>query len=481
MLYWQDWSVLALYMLVVVVIGVLSARQKNLADFLFASGSLPWWAVGVSLIATSVSSTSFLGSPAEAYAHGFALLMLNLPVPFSLFLVWVLFIPWFRKNRVNSAYELLGVRFGRMSQLLASGIYSFHLLLRAGVLIYGPALVLSRFLGVSIYVSLLLVAVVAMVYSYAGGLRAVVWTDVLQFAALAAGAVAIAIRVSSLYDGGASGLLDFAFESGRFHVFDFSFDLSSPRTFISAAVAYFVFDLAIRASDQQFIQRYMSCRSVAEAQFSALLSVLLGFVLSLGFFLLGAMLWSFCQTGGTCPANPNEVLPFFVGRYLAGGAAGLVLAGVFAAAMSSLDSAISSLTNTAIVDILPYFGSKQVGMLDEDISFARTLTLVFGVVALGISFYVAGSKHSLLEIALSLSAIFPGVLFSLIAAARAGLNLKDAEAFGSALLGLISIAVVKFVFGGFLAWTWWPLLSFVVGFGVMSIFHAIRTFGIKAQ
>jgi len=475
-----DWLVLGLYLAVVLAMGFYARKgQESTRDYLLAGGTMPWWAVGISLIATSVSTTSMVGTPAESFSGDLRYLCLNLPVPLSILLVTVLFIPWFRRQGVASAYEALQRRFNRRVRLLAASLYSLHVLLRTGVLVYGPALVLAEVTGLSLWVTIVLVGLSAVVYSAVGGLKAVIWTDVLQFAVLFGGAVITCLVIEARVDGGLFGILALAREAGKTRVLDTSFSLSDSRNLWAAGVAYLALDLAIRATDQQFVQRYLSVSSVARAQGAALLAALLGFAVSMLFFLLGLHLWAFYQQfpPATPFADPNSVLPAFVTTHLHGGLAGVLVAGIFAAAMSSIDSAIAALSSTITLD---FFGNRR---RDDKslLAIARTSLVVFGLLSLGFAFFAATFTQSLLNTALSFTSLFTGSLLGIFTLAILPVRLKPDAVLLGGLLGAASLWVVTSLSPGDVAWPYLPVISFTATVAWSLGLSALPLPGVKAN
>ena len=177
-----DWAVLAAYLLFSLFIGLWVSRgNKNLKEYMFGGGSMPWVAVGISLIATSVSATTFLGAPADVYGDNMTFLMFQIGALLSIVVVGFVFIPRFRTSGINSAYELFELRFSRPVRRLAAVFYCLHLLLRTGILLYAPSLVLAQILHVDLKVAIVVSAAVAIFYTWFGGIKAVIWTDVMQF------------------------------------------------------------------------------------------------------------------------------------------------------------------------------------------------------------------------------------------------------------------------------------------------------------
>jgi SSS family solute:Na+ symporter len=470
-----DWAVVALYFAIMAGIGVyFSRRNRNLKDFMFGGGNMPWLAVGISLIATSVSASTFLGNPANSFANDMRLLMLNFGAVAAIFIIGAVFIPRYKASGVSSAYELLETKFSRPVRTLAAGLYSCHLLLRAGMLLFGPALILKAMLGVPIWASICVMAAGSVVYTYFGGIRAIAWTDVLQFTIfLGSGLLIIAWIAHAV--GGLGETLSLAAEAGKTRWFSAEWDPASARNIWSAGVAYIAFEVAIRGCDQQFVQRYLSTRNAREANYSSIASVLLGICVGLVFFTVGAALYVYFEVKGLSAlpagATANDALPFFILNVLPTGLKGLLGAAIMGEALSSLNSLYSALSNTTVTDFLRRKGAQKIA--DEgrnpdggDLRAARVWVLIWGGIATLVAFAVAQSDQTLLDTALFFTSLFTGPLLALFLMAffRPGLNPRAvlAAAFGGMGVLLLFLKIPMLPAWEPLypvAWTWNPLIA----------------------
>lgn len=454
-----DWVVLSAYLIIVILIGVLyRSGREGIKGYFFAHGKMPWWAVGISLIATSVSASTFLGNPAEAYQFDLRLLQLNLGVPVSIIIVCAVFIPYFRRSGAESAYEILERRFDLKTRTLASTFYMLHVLLRTGVLIYGSSIMMSRISGIDIHVVIVAVGVITVVYTAVGGIRAVIWTDVLQFLILLAGAILICVFVSMDMRNGAAEVFKMAHEAGKLRWFDGSWNLADARNIWGAGIAYVVLDLAIRATDQQFVQRYLSCVDLRRTQYAAILSALLGLVMALLFFGVGIFLWAYYRSFPTelhLIRDVNLVLPHYIAMKLPWGVSGLIVAAVFAAAMSSIDSAMSALSNTATVDFFKRFGGSE----QYALKFAKLSTVLWGVLGVCSGLYAATFGMNIFELALSFTSLFVGALLGVFILAVAVERASGSGAFIGSIAGMLVLALMTKVFSVQIAWPWYPVIS----------------------
>jgi solute:Na+ symporter, SSS family len=454
-----DWVVLGAYFVVMMLIGaVYRSGREGIFDFFFARGEMPWWAVGLSLIATSVSASTFLGIPAEAYQFDLRLLQLNVGVPISIVLVCAVFIPFFRSSGATSAYEVLERRFDLKTRSIASILYIVHVLLRTGILIFGPSIMVSRLTGIDIRLIIVVVGISTIVYTAMGGIRAVIWTDVIQFFIFVAGAVLICLYVSLDVPGGTPAILHAADAVGKLRWFDGSWGLANPRNIWAAGFAYIALDLAIRATDQQFVQRYLCCADIAGSRLAAILSAVVGLFISILFFAVGVYLWVYYQAYPAALGNitdVNLVLPNYIASKLPLGVAGLLVAAIFAAAMSSISSAINALSNTATIDFYKRFG----GAPERNLLFARAMTVVWGVLGIGFALYAASFGMNILELALSFTSLFTGALLGIFLLAVAVPRASGWGAFVGCIAGMAALAIATQGMHLPISWPWYPVIS----------------------
>lgn len=407
-----DWGVLFVYLAASLAIGLRAARGgRDFKDYVLGGGAMPWIPVGISIIATSVSATTFLGAPADVFGADMTFLMFQFGGLLSIIVVGWAFIPRFRAAGVGSAYELLERRFSRSVRRVAAVFYSLHLLLRTGILLYGPALVLAGILQVPLTLAILITALVAIVYTWHGGFRAVVWTDVMQFGVFFLGGLVVMGLVARAV-GGPDALAEMAGAAGKTRWFNPSLDPTDARTLVSAGLAYGILELAIRGCDQQFVQRYLSCRSPAEANRSSVLSMVLGVAVSLLFYWVGAALFVYYRVANSArlpeDAGVNDVFPWFILHDLPVGLRGLIVAAIYAAAMSSLSSAINALASTTENDLLCSRADDP-----RRLRRARIWSLAWGVLGVGGAFFAMTQHGSLLKNALFFTGLFTGPLLGL--------------------------------------------------------------------
>ena len=464
-----DWFVLAAYWCLSVFIGLRAARNnRSFKDYMLGGGSMPWIPVGISLIATSVSATTLLGVPADVFDVDMTLIMTNVGSFLSILVVGWIFIPRIRKSGVQSAYEILEKSFSRSVRRVAAVFYAMHLVLRTGILLFAPSLVLAPILQIPVWSAILLSSVAAILYTWYGGFKAVVWTDVMQFLVFFGGGIfALFVLVNGI--GGFGELAALAGESGKSNWFNGSLDPSNARTLLSAGIVYAILEIAIRGCDQQFVQRYLSCRDVKAANRSSVLSMVLGLAVSLLFYWLGAALFVYYRVKNASPLpeelGPNDVFPYFIVNGLPSGLTGLLVAAIFAAAMSSISSAIHALGNTTEKDILCKTAEQ------ESVFRAKMWIVLWGVCGTFAAFVAASQVGSLLKNALFFTGLFTGPLLSLFLLSFFAPYLRSFSVLTGVICGMFSLLLFNGIpffpryvppLDGVFSWPWNPLISCTV-------------------
>jgi len=457
-----DWTAIIMYALIMVGIGwYFSRRNKTASDYMHAREKHSWWSLGISLVATSVSATTFLGNPSESYSRDLAYLIFGLGSVLSLLAVNYLIIPRLLESGVSSAYELLQLRFSPGIRKIAALFFSCHLLLRLGILLYGPSLVISQMLSISIWWSVGFMALITIFYTWLGGFSAVIWTDVFQFLILMGGGI-LALFLLVHLSGGWTEVWTWAQAKGKLRLWDGTWNPSSARNILSAVFAYSIFEVAIRGCDQQFVQRYIASGSAWSAQLSSLSSVLWGLGVAVIFYGIGIGLYVAVDVKNVLhpPLNlqADSLFPWYILSALPSGLAGLLLAGIMAAAMSSLSSGLSALANTTMEDLLPG---------EQTVKRARTWIFIWGIAGIISAILAVLTQGSLLSKSLYFTSLFTGPLLALFVCALFFPGVKSKSLYIGIICGLLVLMLFNhppFIKTGsfdfyLFAWPWKPLFS----------------------
>jgi solute:Na+ symporter, SSS family len=390
---WLNWTVLAAYLLAILLMGLyFSRREKSTDDFFLAGRRIPWWAAGLSIVGTGLSAISFMGFPAKAYSGNWIAFTGNL-VPILIIPIVVMFyLPFYRRLNVTTAYEYLEKRFNLAARLVGGLLYILFQFLRMAVILYLPALAIHTVAGLDIYVCILAMGVLCTIYTVLGGIEAVIWTDVLQVGVLMGAAIVCLGIIAGQVDGGFIGIVEKGIAANKFKAANFTFDPKGGALFLFIVLGRFFGDFMPNTADQGVIQRYLTVPDLKSAKRAAWIGGLSVIPVSILFFSLGTALWAFYQSRPELVpeglAN-DQILPLFMVQQMPAGIAGLALAGLFAAAMSSVDSSMNSVSAVATTDFYRRF--KPDASEKSCLTLARLATGLTGLIgtiaALVMAFY----------------------------------------------------------------------------------------------
>lgn len=438
-----DTVVLIAYIGLIVWIGSRFGKdQKNPEDYFLGGRKIPGWAIGLSVMATQASAITFIGAPGWGFEGGLERLVTFINVPLAMIVLILVFVPVFHRAGIYSIYELLERRFGPATRTLSALLFLVARGLATGVVLYAPALVLAVVTGWSVNLTIIIMAVLAIGYTVLGGISAVIWTDVIQMFVLWAGALlSVFLLITSLPDGWGD-VIDFGVTSGMFNAIDFSFDPSVTYSLWAGLFGGFFLHVAYFGTDQSQIQRVLSSPSVLDAQRSLLIGGYLLIPQMLLFLLIGVILATYYQQHGlTPPDDLNELLPRYVVNSFPVGMAGLVIAGVFAAAMSSLDSALNSLSAVSVRDF--YSRYIKPGASDEHyLKASRWATVFWGVYATLFAFF-AGNLGPVIEAVNQIGSWFYGALLGTFLLAIFSHRSNARGAVSGLVVGMLSVWAVS--------------------------------------
>ena len=420
-----DWCVCTAYIAVVLGLALKSAKgQQDNEDYFVGGRNMNWFAVGVSMFATSFSSISFLGLPQRGAYQDFSFYLTILFIPLVITpILWWVFVPMFVRLKVSSGYEYLGRRFGPSVQKIGSGLYCVYAIGWMGTMLYAVALTLQIVMGLThaqYYFMLVGIGAFATIYTVMGGLKAVIWTDVLQAVVLGGAIVAVLFLAVGRIGGGWSGFWAIATEHNKFQMFHLNRNLLAPENFTgrntvftAAAFGLFMY-LPGYAVSQNMIQRYVCAGTLARGRGVVVLSAVINTALGFLFLLVGTALFAFySQPGGVglpaagaAIAKEDQILPYFVSTQLPGiGLVGLILAGLFAATMSTIDSGINGVTSVIVYD---WLSGKELPL-----KIGRILTTVLGIVVIGAAILASFIDESVIDIITAIAGTFLGMLLAI--------------------------------------------------------------------
>jgi SSS family solute:Na+ symporter len=409
---WIDLIVVAVYLGFMAALGMhFSRRQTSIETYFVGKRSVPGWALGMSMLATMISSVTFVAYPGSSYAGNWSLLVPGFLILATLPLVAKVVIPFYREAVGVSAYEYFQKRFGLPARLYASAAFSLAHFSKMGFVLYLMALTISSMTGWNITAVIVTAAVIMVFYTVVGGIEAVVWADVVQGFVLWIG-VGIALGfLLFLPAGGPAAVFSVAMQNGKFSLGDFSWDWSRPT--IPVAILYGLFWYGQRyVADQTLVQRYLLAKSDRAALRGVSLGALLCVPVWALFMLVGTCVWSFFKLGGgTIPktiTKADQMFPYFLSTQLPHGILGLLLAALTGAAMTMLASDLNSLASVATED---FYRAARPGATDrERLRAAKTIVIIMGLLNAVTALALVHSKGSVLSMWFAVSAIASGGL-----------------------------------------------------------------------
>ena len=411
-----DLLVVFAYLVVTIGIGFRSlSKNRSTEDYFFGSRGLPGWAVGLSMVGTSISAVTFLAFPAAAYSLDWRLLVPNMMIPVGIIAAVYVCIPLYRSFQIASVYEYLESRFGPFVRLFAAANFIIGQYLRLGIVLYLVAIPIGPLLGVDVLWIIIFAGLFVTIYSMFGGINAVVWTDVLQTIILMLGGVVCLVFLLAKTPGSTWDILTFAYEHDKFGLGEARWDISQ-RTLFTMIVLGFVSWLQSYMCNQNVVQRYLAVSSDREARKATLISGVVGFMNWAFFFLLGTLLFVYyVKTGDPAVVEmaSDQVFPHFILTVLPAGVSGIIISAAIAAAMSSLDSSMNVISLTLSKDIFQRFLTPHKSDAFH-LSLARWTTLLSGLFMIGaaICFHYT-PRESLLDTLIALGSLLVGSLLSL--------------------------------------------------------------------
>ena len=387
-----NWIVLAAYVFGVSVIGSLFYRKRaSASEYFLGSRRMRALPVAISLVAADLSAITYMGTPGWSFSHNFELFLGTSSLLIAAPIVMYLFLPFYSRLRLFSGYEYLEKRFDRKTRLLGAFIFLLTRGSHVAIVIYAPSLVLSMLIGAPAYACVLIIGAVTTSYTALGGMKAVIWTDLMQFSILVGGIAAVFWLAVNRIPGGMATVFHGASSAGRLHMFNFTLDPRALTSVWAMTLGNGTMTLATMGTDQAYLQRYFTTRSLREGRRAVLLDATIAIPVCAALYLLGTVLFVYynghpAQLAGL--PSRDLILPYFVASEMRGVLSGLVIASIFASSMAVLSAGINSLTTVTTVDFYAPLvdpGRQPTGT----VRVARIGTLAWGAVATAAALFVA--------------------------------------------------------------------------------------------
>jgi solute:Na+ symporter, SSS family len=471
---WIDGLIVVAYLIAITLFGIhFRRKQQSIHTYFLGGKTIPAWALSLSIVATETSTLTVIGTPGIAFGGNLSFLQLVLGYLVGRVFISLVLIPAYFKGEMYTAYELMQRRFGSKIKHATASMFLITRALAEGVRVLAIATVVSVVLGTGDIWSILIISGLTLIYTFEGGLTAVIWTDVVQLFIYIGGTLVAFFVILGLIPGGWQGVL--ANAGQKLTIWNFSTGLTIPYTFWAGIIGGAFLNTASHGVDQLIVQRLLAAKNERDSKVALLSSglvILFQFTL---FLIVGVMLYSFYQYNPhePVPGMRDRIFPTFVVQHLPHGVSGLMIAAILAAAMANLSSAINSLASTTVVDFYRTFVTGGVTSKDE-LRLSRWITVLWGLVLVFLAILSRGVQ-SVLEAGLTIASITYG---SMLGVFLLGVLTRRANEPGSIVgmaAGLLSMLAVWYFTS--IAFTWYVLIGSVITFSVgyaASYIYALR-------
>ena len=462
-----DWGVIAGYLAGIIALGVWLGRgQKTSRDYFLGGRDLPWWGVALSIVATETSALTFIGVPAMLFAEGSNLGFIQVVFGYAIgrLVLAVVMVPYYFKNEIYSPFALIGNAFGSGAHKTAAGFFLIAGTLAAGVRVFVTCIPLQLMLGWDVTSAILLFVGLSLVYTAVGGLKAVVWTDAVQFVLFVAGGLFALFYIPTLIDGGWAAAIATAHEGGKLAWLNTDFSLGAPFNIWMGIFGATIFVLFTHGIDQLVAQRVLACRSIADGRKALVFSAVTILPMMLLFLFVGVLLWALYQHAPMAIEIPENVFgkkqtdyafPIFMLTEAPVGVKGLLLVGIFAAAMSSVSSALSALASVSVMDL----GLGKSAKDDQArLKLSRKATIFWGIALVGVA-YASREVDSVMNTAFALAGLTSGGLLGGVLLAMTWKQTDGRPIIIGMTTSLAAMLAIKYGLKEAIYWPWYTAIG----------------------
>ncbi len=458
-----DLAIIAVYLAGITLFGLrFRKKQRTLRDYFLAGRDIPWWAIALSIVAAETSTLTIISIPGLAYDTNLTFLQVILGYLIGRIVISVLFLPHYFRGDLFTAYELIERRFGRGLRSLTAGLFLLTRAAAEGVRVYAVSIVVSIALGTGQVASIAIITALTLIYTFEGGLAAVIWTDVVQTVIYVGGTLVGLVTILHLVPGGWTAIHTAASAAGKFQFLDFRPDFFIPYTFWAGVIGGTFFTTASHGTDQLIVQRLLAARGQKQsalALISSGVAILFQFAL---FLTVGVMLWAYYRVPSATFVRADRIYPTFIVSRMPHGISGLLIAAILAAAMSNLSAALNSLSSSAIMDF--YASLRPQTDEKKKMLFSRVATLFWALVLFGLAVIALHKVGRVVEVGLQIASVAYGAL---LGAFLLGVLTKRANQLGAMIGMLCGFSVELYLWlGTNVPWTWWVMIGSSVTFAI---------------
>lgn len=457
-----DYVIIVFYLIGITAFGkIIGGKQKTVKDYFIGSKEVSWWVISFSIVAAETSTLTFISIPGLAYLTNLNFLQLTFGYLIGRIIVAQFFLPAYYKGELSTAYSYLQKRFGNKTRSLASVTFLFTRTAADGVRLFATAIPLYLMLDISPMIAIIIIACVALLYTFTGGLKGVIWVDAIQMFIYLGGAILAGIFLLINIPGDIGVIFSSSEISSKLNIFNLGFDtgfagfFSQPYTLLSGLIGGAFLSMSSHGTDQLIVQRLLAAKNLVESK-KALITTGVIIIFQFALFLaVGVLLYAYY---GSLNVKSDEIFSKFIIEVLPSGVKGIIIAGLFAAALSTLAGSITSLSSSVMMDL--YIPFKKSIDEKKNLLYSKLLTIFWAVMLIFSAFIFMESSKAVVEIALSIASFTYG---GLLGTFLLGLSNKKIQQ-NHAIAGFISAIVIMsfIIFFKVVAWTWFILIGVCV-------------------
>jgi SSS family transporter len=452
-------AIIALYLAAITVFGLRFRKsQRTLRDYFLADRNIPWWAIALSIVAAETSTLTIISIPGLAFDTDLAFLEVVFGYLLARIIISLLFIPQYFRGDMYTAYQLIDRRFGKTLHSMTAGLFLLTRAAAEAVRVFAVSIVVAIAIGTGEIASIAIITVLTLLYTFEGGMAAVIWTDVVQTVIYLGGTLVGFFTILYAVPGGWNAVHAVAEAAGKFRVFYFSPSLHNPYSFWAGIIGGTFFNTASHGTDQLMVQRLLAARNERQSKIALVasgLAILFQFTL---FLVVGVMLFVFY--GGVRPAaSSDRIFPTFIVQRMPHGVSGLLVAAILAAAMSNLSAALNSLSSTSVIDF--YLRRNPEISESRRVTVSRLATVAWAMTLFVLALWSRRSGR-VLEVGLSIASVAYGALLGVF---LLGVLTRRANQRGTIVGMAFGLAVEIYVwFATRVPWTWYVAIGSAVTF-----------------
>ena len=458
-----DLAIIALYLVGITLFGLrFRKRQRSLRDYFLADRNIPWWAIALSIVAAETSTLTIISIPGLAYDSNLKFLQVIMGYVVGRIIISFILLPHYFRGDLYTAYELIERRFGKGLRSLTASLFLLTRAAAEGVRVYAVSIVVTIALGTGEITSIAIITALTLIYTFEGGLAAVIWTDVVQTFIYVGGTLVGVFTILHLVPGGWPAIHALASHAGKFQVFDFTPDFLKLYTFWSGLVGGAFFTTASHGTDQLIVQRLLAARNQRQSVTALLSSGIAIFFQFTLFLIVGVMLWAYYQLPSASFGKADYIYPKFIIARLPHGISGLLIAAILAAAMSNLSAALNSLSSSSMMD----FYLRRHPQTDDrtQLRLSRISTILWALLLFALAVLSLHKVARVVEVGLTIASVAYGALLGVF---LLGVLTKRANQSGAMVGMLLGFGTELYLWlGTRVPWTWYVAIGTVITYGI---------------